>query len=79
MKDLGTLKYFLGIDIARKSSVIFLCQRKYTLDISMAGLLGAKPVFAPIQFNYNLAKSIDSFFFLLYQIDTCVWLGNLFI
>ncbi|RVW97533.1 Retrovirus-related Pol polyprotein from transposon RE2 [Vitis vinifera] len=45
MKDLGVLKYFLGIEVARSSTGLFLCQRKYTLDIvSEAGLLGAKPL-----------------------------------
>jgi hypothetical protein len=33
MKQLGNLKYFLGIEIARTKHVIFLCQRKYTLDL----------------------------------------------
>ena len=33
MKDLGPLKYFLGIEVARGASGLFLRQRKYTLDI----------------------------------------------
>ena len=55
MKDLGSLKYFLGVEVARSSSGLFLCQRKYTLDIiSETGLLGSKPVGFPIEQNHKL-------------------------
>ena len=55
MKDLGPLKYFLGVEVARSASGIFLCQRKYTLDIiSEAGLLGSKPAGFPIEQNHHL-------------------------
>ena len=33
MKDLGTLKYFLGIEVSRSKHKLFLSQRKYTLDL----------------------------------------------
>lgn len=33
MKDLGRLKYFLGIEIARNKERFVLSQRKYALDI----------------------------------------------
>ena len=33
MKDLGSLTYFLGIEVSRSSSEIFLSQRKYALDL----------------------------------------------
>lgn len=56
MKDLGTLKYFLGIEIARHPDGLFLSQRKYALDIlSESGLLGAKPCDFPIEPNHQLA------------------------
>ena len=55
MKDLGPLRYFLGIEVARSSAGVFLCQRKYTLDvISETGLLGAKPSSFPIEQNHKL-------------------------
>ena len=58
MKDLGPLKYFLGIEIARNSTGMYLSQRKYALDIvSDTGLLGAKPVSFPLDTNHHLALS----------------------
>ncbi|GJU63390.1 retrovirus-related pol polyprotein from transposon TNT 1-94 [Tanacetum coccineum] len=55
MKDLGNLKYLLGIEVARAKEEIFLCQRKYALDIiSEVGLLGAKPTKIPMEQNHHL-------------------------
>ncbi|CAL2240655.1 unnamed protein product [Prunus armeniaca] len=33
MKDLGDLKYFLEIEVARSKTGIFLSQRKYVMDL----------------------------------------------
>ncbi|XP_062009953.1 secreted RxLR effector protein 161-like [Rosa rugosa] len=33
MKDLGELKYFLGIEVTRGREGIYLCQRTYVLDL----------------------------------------------
>ncbi|GJT27038.1 reverse transcriptase domain-containing protein [Tanacetum coccineum] len=52
---LRNLKYFLGIEVARAKEGIFLCQKKYALDIiSKVGLLGAKPAKIPMEQNHHL-------------------------
>lgn len=49
MKDLGAVKYFLGIEVARSKAGFYLCQRKYATDIvNEVGLLGCKPFGFPI-------------------------------
>lgn len=58
MKDLGPLKYFLGFEVARAPEGIYLCQRKYALDIIQeTGLLGAKPTEFPMITQHKLALS----------------------
>ncbi|XP_056685857.1 uncharacterized mitochondrial protein AtMg00810-like [Spinacia oleracea] len=55
VKDLGALKYFLGLEVARSSYGFYVCQRKYALDIiSETGLLGAKPADFPMEQNHKL-------------------------
>ncbi|XP_019090032.1 PREDICTED: uncharacterized protein LOC109128321 [Camelina sativa] len=57
MKDLGPLKFFLGIEVSRGKQGIYISQRKYTLDIiSECGLVGAQPIDTPMEQNHALAK-----------------------
>ncbi|RVW74296.1 Retrovirus-related Pol polyprotein from transposon RE2 [Vitis vinifera] len=54
-KDLGKLKYFLGIEIAQSNSGVVLSQRKYALDIlEETGMLDCKPVDTPMDSNVKL-------------------------
>jgi hypothetical protein len=60
MKNLGGLKYFLGIEVARSKQGIFLSQRKYILDLlSEVGLLECKPADTPIVQNHKLGEHLD--------------------
>ena len=57
IKDLGALKYFLGIEMARSPTCIFLCQRKYTLDIlTECGMMGTKPCLFPMEQQHHLTS-----------------------
>ncbi|KAL9264062.1 Retrovirus-related Pol polyprotein from transposon RE1-like protein [Drosera capensis] len=59
-KDLGTLKYFLGIEIVKYGKSLFLNQRKYCLDIlKESGFLGCKLVDTPIEQNLKLSNFTD--------------------
>jgi len=55
VKDLGQLRYFLGIEIARSPKGIVLSQRKYVLDLlNDTGMLGCRPASTPIEQNHKL-------------------------
>ncbi|XP_070015759.1 uncharacterized protein [Nicotiana sylvestris] len=55
IKDLGELKYFLGIQFARSEKGILMHQRKYALAlISKLGLLAAKPIGTPMDSDSKL-------------------------
>lgn len=69
LRDLGSLKYFLGLEIARSSSEIAVCQHKYTPELLQEpGLLACKPSTIPMEPSIKLCQDSDK-----------PLLGNLFV
>ncbi|KAM0052455.1 putative RNA-directed DNA polymerase [Helianthus debilis subsp. tardiflorus] len=61
IKDLGILKYFLGVEVVYDKSGLCLNQRKYCLELlAEFGYLGCKPVNTPIELSHIVNKRADS-------------------
>ncbi|RVW99259.1 Retrovirus-related Pol polyprotein from transposon RE2 [Vitis vinifera] len=56
VKDLGNLKYFLGMEVARSRKGIVVSQRKntYSIFLKETGMLGCKPIDTPMDSQKKL-------------------------
>ena len=59
IKDLGKLKYFLGIEVARSKQGIFISQQKYVIDLlRKTCMMACKPIATPIEQNQRLSEAL---------------------
>ena len=60
IKNLGRMKYFLGIEISHSSNGIILSQHKYILDLlAEMGFTDCQPAKTPIEVNHRLTLKED--------------------
>ena len=59
MKDLGELKYFLGIEVVQTPQGIWMLQRQYVLDmLKKYGMTTCKPIATPMEENIKLGDDV---------------------
>ena len=61
MKDLGELRYFLGIEMIRSESGIYMLQKQYAITmLKKYGMLGCKLIGVPLDKNCKLRADLGA-------------------
>ncbi|XP_071688419.1 uncharacterized mitochondrial protein AtMg00810-like [Rutidosis leptorrhynchoides] len=61
MKDLGSVSYFLGLDVSRSAQGVFVSQQKYTMDLlKKNGVLNCRPYKLPLDPNIKLQADLGT-------------------
>lgn len=57
MSDLGKMRFFLRIEVLQRSDSIYICQRKYALEVSRRfGMMKSNSVVSPIVPGFKMSK-----------------------
>ncbi|XP_042958233.1 uncharacterized mitochondrial protein AtMg00810-like [Carya illinoinensis] len=61
MTDLGSMRYFLGIQVRQTKGEVFICQEKYIEDLlKNFHMTGCKPVSTPMSLNEKLQQNDEA-------------------
>ncbi|KAJ8649924.1 hypothetical protein MRB53_002947 [Persea americana] len=59
MYDLGRMKYFLGIEVLQRDDGIFICQKKYAMEVLRFDMEESNSVLNPVVPGFKVCKDAD--------------------